>query len=91
MFEHKENTVDEKFQKKILKQLRAIRLGLGLLTMLLLVGFAILGFLLFKTSGLVNDTQKQLETIQSETTSASDLKNKVCDSGLVAGSTLCAN
>jgi len=91
MFEHKEGAVDDKLQKKILRQLRGVRVALTLLLMLMLAGFAMLGFFLFKTSGLVTDTQNQLKTLGSQADSAASLKNKACDSGLIDESTLCSN
>lgn len=91
MFEHKENGMDDKLQKKILRQLRGIRFGLSLLAIISLVGFCIVGFLLFKASNLVHDTQEQLRDMESQASSATELKDKVCASGFVTNSTLCAD
>lgn len=91
MFERKDGEADDKFQRKIIRQLRAIRLGLGFLTLVIIVGFAVLGFFMFKTSGLVNDTQKQLQTVESQADTVTNLKDKVCGSGLVTESSICGN
>ena len=91
MFERKDGEADDKFQRKIIRQLRASRLGLGFLTLVIIVGFAVLGFFMFKTSGLVNDTQKQLQTVESQADTVTNLKDKVCGSGLVTESSICGN
>jgi uncharacterized membrane protein YciS (DUF1049 family) len=91
MFEHKEGSMDEKLQKKIIRQLRGIRMGLGLLLVVMIAGFAMLGFFIYKTSGLLNDAQKQIQSIESQTNSVTELKDKVCSNGLVTESTLCTN
>lgn len=91
MFEHKEGMMDEKIQKKIIRQLRAIRLGLGLIILLVLAGFAMSGFLLFKTSGVINDTQKQINAIESQANSITEARDTICGNGLVSESALCSN
>ena len=91
MFEHKESAMDDKLQKKIIRQLRGIRMTLTLLFIVVLAGFALLGFFVFKTSGLVTDAQDQLKTLDTQVNSASDLKNTACSSGLMSESTLCTN
>lgn len=91
MFEHKESAMDDKLQKKIIRQLRGIRMTLTLLFIVVLAGFALLGFFAFKTSGLVTDAQDQLKTLDSQVNSASDLKNTACSSGIMGESTLCTN
>jgi len=83
--------MDEKLQKKIIRQLRAVRFWLGVIIILMIAGFTLLGFLLFKTSGVLNDTQNQLQTIESQTNSVTDLKKKVCGNGLVTETTFCTN
>ena len=91
MFEHKESAVDDKLQKKIIRQLRGLRVTLTLLLVIALAGFALIGFFLFKTSNLVTATQDQLKTLDSQADSVTKLKNTACDSGLVSESALCAN
>lgn len=83
--------MDEKLQKKLLRQLRAIRFWLGFLVVIMAVGFGVLGFLVFQAMDVVKDARTQLDTLQSQAETTTELKDKLCGSGLAANTTLCSD
>jgi cytoskeletal protein RodZ len=91
MFTQKEEGMDEKMQKKLLRQLRAIRFSLGVLVIIMVVGFGLLGFLVWKATSGIGDAKAQLQNLESDSQSITDLKNNVCSSGLAAQTTYCTN
>ena len=92
MFETKEQpATDEKLQKKIIRQLRAVRFWLGFFCITMIVGFAIMGFLVYRAMSLFSDTSQQLQGIQSKTSETLKAKDTLCNNALVANSTYCKN
>ena len=88
--EHNEGSgMDEKLQKKLIRQLRAIRFWLAFFGIILIVGFAFVGFLTFKAFTVITNTQKSLDSLQTKANQATQVKNDLCSNSLVATSTYC--
>lgn len=83
------NGMDEKLQKKLIRQLRAIRFWLGFFGIVLVVGFAFVGFLTFKAFTVVTNAQKSLDSLQTKANQAAQVKNELCSNSLVATSSYC--
>ena len=83
------NGMDEKLQKKLIRQLRAIRFWLGFFGIILVIGFGTLGFFIMKVVTLSNSTQKSLNSLQSKATQAVQVKNDLCSNSLIATSSYC--
>lgn len=92
MFDSREaNVMDEKMQKKLLRQLRGMRALLGFLIIVMVIGFGVVGYLVIRSTSSIDDAKAQIQSIQSQGEAAQELKNNACDSGLLTNSTLCAN
>ncbi len=85
------HTMDEKLQKKIIRQLRGIRFWMSCMCILMLVGFGILGFLTFQLVSTIQKVEKQFSTVQSQASQALDAKNNLCENSLIASTSVCNN
>ena len=91
MFETKESShgLDEKMQKKLIRQLRAIRFWLSFFGLIMLIGFGLLGFLLYKVVSTINTVEKKFTNLQSQTVQTLNVKDDICANSLAAGTSFC--
>ncbi|HEX8227286.1 MAG TPA: hypothetical protein VF572_05455 [Candidatus Saccharimonadales bacterium] len=64
---------------KLQRQLRGIKIMLGIFFFMIIAMLAILGFLAYKVITFTQDVTSRINSIQDQTRQSLDLKSKVCD------------
>ncbi len=77
--------MDDILLKQLVRQLRIMNIWISIFGSLILVSLIVLGILVFKVVSFVNDTNKKIETITTQTKQSLDVKAKVCDTDTVGG------
>ena len=72
--------MDELLLKQLVRQLRLLNIWITVFGTLILVTLIVLGILVFKVVSFVNDTNKNIETITTQTKESLDFKAKACNS-----------
>jgi cytoskeletal protein RodZ len=72
--------VDELLLKQLVRQLKIMNFWISMFGTMILVVLIILGALVWKVVSFVNDTNKKIETLTSQTKETLDVKSKLCDS-----------
>ncbi len=71
--------IDEKLLKRINRQLRGIRIMLGLFFLMFIGMLAILGFIAFKVITFTQEVNTKIQNIQQTTQEQLDVKSQLCD------------
>lgn len=71
--------MDEKFVRKINRQLRGIKVMLGFFMILLLGMLAILGFIAWKVVTFTQSVNTKINNIEHTTQQKLDIKSQLCD------------
>ncbi len=71
--------MDELLLKQLIRQLRIMNIWISVFGSLILITLVVLGILVFKVVSFVNDTNKKIENITTQTQQSLDFKSKVCD------------
>ncbi len=78
--------IDDKFLKRINRQLRAIKVMLGFFFLLIVAMLAILGFIAYKVVTFTHDVNTKITNIENTTSQKIDVKSQLCQNatGMVA-------
>lgn len=71
--------MDEQLLTTINRQLRAIKVMLGLFFIMLLTMLVVLGFIAYKVIMFTHDVSTKITNFENKTTHNLDLKNQLCD------------
>lgn len=71
--------MDEKFIRKINRQLRGIKIMLGFFTILLLAMLAIMAFIAWKVVTFTHSVNTKITNIEKTTQQKLDIKGQLCD------------
>jgi hypothetical protein len=72
--------MDEVLLKQLVRQLRILNIWITVFGSLILAVLLVLGYFVFKLVTFVNDTNKKVEHLTTQTRDALDFKSKVCSS-----------
>jgi cell division protein FtsL len=71
--------IDEKFIRKLNRQLRSIRIMLGFFTLVTLAVLGIWVYMAYKFVTFTQNVNDKITTIQNTTTQKLDIKSQLCD------------
>lgn len=71
--------MDELVLKQLVRQLRLLNIWITIFGTLILAALVVVGILVFKVVSFVDDTNRKIETITTQTKESLDFKAKVCD------------
>jgi hypothetical protein len=77
--------MDELLLKQLIRQLKIMNLWISIFGTLILAALLVLGYLVYRVVTFVNDTNKKIESLTSQTKESLDFKNKVCGSDSLGG------
>lgn len=72
--------MDEVLLRQLARQLKLLNFWISVMGTLILIAFAITLFMLFKVYSFVQDTSRQIDSIQDRTRSTLDVRQQICDS-----------
>ncbi len=75
--------MDELLLRQLVKQLRILNIWISIFGSLILITLIVLGVLVFKVVTFVNDTNKKVENLTSQTKQSLDIKQKACNSNTI--------
>lgn len=70
--------MDEKLLKQLVKQLKFLNFWITTFGILLLIGLAIIGFMIYQMITFVQDTRNSINEFKQNTTEQLDLKKQAC-------------
>ncbi len=73
--------MDDKLQRRILRQLRILNFWIASTVVLLLLTLGLLAFMAYRALGFINETRQQIQRMQQQTQEAVDLQAKLCGGG----------
>lgn len=85
--------MDEILLKQLVRQIKILNAWVTIFGSLVLVGFLIMLFLIFKVVTYVHDTTQKLSNLQSQAQNSLNLKSQVCSNSSLAnllGSSTCS-
>lgn len=83
--------IDEKLLRKINRQLKAVKLWLGFFGIIMIIGFAGIGYFVFQAVQIINDTKQAVTDIQEQASDIVDVKGSVCENRIFANSDFCSD
>ncbi len=72
--------MDEVLLKQLVRQLKIMNFWISIYGALILVVLAVMGYLVFRVVTFVNDTNKKIDNLTTQTKETLDFKSKVCKS-----------
>ena len=70
--------MDEQLLKSVSRQLRAIKIMLGLFFVVLLLMFVVLGFMAYKVIVFTHDVNTKITNFENTTSQSFNIKNQLC-------------
>lgn len=71
--------MDEKLQRQLIRQLKILNFWITTLGILLLVGLAIIGYMLFQVITFAREASNNIQQLQQNTTERLNVRNQACD------------
>lgn len=75
--------MDEQLTRQLIRQLKFINFWITLFGTLILIGFVITGFLIYKVVTFTQDTTSKLNNLQQKTEQTLNVQQKLCDTSSV--------
>lgn len=72
--------MDEILLKQLIRQLKIMNFWISVYGALILVVLAVMGYMVYRVVTFVNDTNKKIDSITTQTKESLDFKSKVCNS-----------
>lgn len=72
--------MDEVLLKQLIRQLKIMNFWISVYGALILVVLAVMGYMVYRMVTFVNDTNKKIDNITTQTKESLDFKSKVCNS-----------
>lgn len=71
--------MDEMLQRQLLRQLKFLNFWIKSLAVFMLVGFLVLGFLIYKVITFTHNIEDKFTALQQKTSQTLDVQKKLCD------------
>lgn len=71
---------NELLMKQLIRQLKIMNFWISVYGALILVVLVVMGYMIFKVVTFVNDTNRKIDNITTQTKESLDFKSKVCNS-----------
>jgi len=83
--------MDEQVARQLTRQLKIINFWITFFGSIIVITLLIMGFFIFKMVTFVRSTEQKITNFQTQTSETLNVKDDVCKSGLLSGSTYCKN
>lgn len=71
--------MDDKLQRQLIRQLKLLNFWITIFGVLLLIGMAIIGYMLFQVITFARDTTRTVTEFQQSTREKLNVRDKACD------------
>lgn len=83
--------MDDQVAKQLTRQLKIMNFWITFFGSIIVILMLIIGFFTYKTVVFVRNTQQKITEIQTKTTETLNVKDDICSSSILSGSSYCKN